>query len=131
MSLHTLARAAYGRKDGAGRSPRSIEYDLFAQHTGRLAAAWQARDHDHASLVRALYDNNRLWRKLALDLSSDRNGLPPLLRARLLSLSQFTSRYSRDVAKGQGSAEVLVDINTAVMRGLRGEVEPVAQRGQG
>jgi flagellar protein FlaF len=67
VSLHTLARAAYGRKDGACRSPRSIEYDLFAQNTGRLAAAWQARELDHPALVRALYDNNRIWRKLALD----------------------------------------------------------------
>ncbi len=47
--------------------------------------------------------------------------LPAALRARLFYLYEFTARHSRAVLDGKASVEVLVDINTAVMRGLRGE----------
>ena len=47
--------------------------------------------------------------------------LPPALRAQLFYLYEFTDQHSRKVLAGNASIEVLVDINTAVMRGLRGE----------
>lgn len=49
------------------------------------------------------------------------NGLPQDLRARLFYLYQFTEHHSGKVLADQGSVDVLIDINTAVMRGLRGE----------
>lgn len=131
MSLHTLARAAYGRPEGAIRSPRSIEYDLFARATQSLAAAWPRRAEDYPGLARALHDNTRLWRRMALDVSDKENALPSELRARLFYLYEFTAEHSRRLLKGEGSAEVLIDINRAVMRGLRGDVTPPATGGQG
>lgn len=121
MTLHTLARAAYGRPEGANRSPRSIEYDLFARATQRLTAAWSRRGEDYPGFARALHDNTRLWRTLAVDVSDEGNALPPDLRARLFYLYEFTADHSRRLLKGEGSADVLIDINTAVMRGLRGD----------
>ena len=64
--------------------------------------------------------NLRLWSALAADLASPENALPPELRARLFYLYEFTAQHSRAILDGSGSASVLVDINTAVMRGLRG-----------
>jgi len=63
----------------------------------------------------------RLWSTLALDVAQPENGLPSALRAQLFYLYQFTTEHSRAVLKGAASVEVLVDINTAVMRGLRGD----------
>ncbi len=116
-----MARQAYARPDGPVRSPRAVEYDLFARVTAALSVAWKSREKDAPGLTRALHDNARLWRLLAADVAGSENGLPADLRARLFYLHEFTEAHSRQVRQGDASAEVLVDINTAVMRGLRGE----------
>ncbi|MFT4149081.1 MAG: flagellar biosynthesis regulator FlaF [Paracoccaceae bacterium] len=122
MSLHSLALNAYARPEGAARSPRSIEYDLFARTTQRLSASWTARDRSFPAFAEALNDNLRLWRALAVDVAQPGNGLPEDLRARLYHLYKFVAQHSRKLLKREeATVEVLVDINTAVMRGLRGE----------
>lgn len=118
-STQTLS-PAYGRPDIGLRSPRSIEYDLIARVTQRLRSAWETRKQDFAALAAALHDNNRLWSTLAADVAEPGNGLPAALRAQLFYLFQFTAEHSRAVLNDGASAEVLIDINTAVMRGLRG-----------
>lgn len=100
---------------------RSIEYDLFARVTKRMTAAWAARSGDFAGLVRALHDNTTMWRTLASDVAEPKNGLPKALRARLFYLYEFTAQHSPKILDDRASVDVLVDINTAVMRGLRGE----------
>ncbi len=102
------------------RAPRTIEYDLFARVTRQLGAAAAAGARDYAGLIRALHDNTRLWRTLAADVAGSGNGLPQDLRARLFYLYEFTEAHSRKVADGKAEAGVLIEINTAVMRGLRG-----------
>lgn len=121
VNTHILAHGAYGRPETPVRSLRSVEYDLFARVTKQLATAWAARGQDFAGLVRALHDNTAMWRTLASDVAEPTNGLPKALRARLFYLYEFTVQHSRKILDDQGSAEVLLDINTAVMRGLRGE----------
>jgi flagellar biosynthesis activator protein FlaF len=116
-----MAHSAYGRPETPVRSQRSIEYDLFARVTKRMTAAWAARSSDFSGLVRALHDNTTMWRTLAADVAEPENGLPKQLRARLFYLYEFTAQHSPKILDNQGSVEVLVDINTAVMRGLRGE----------
>ena len=120
-----MARSAYGRHDAPVRSPRNIEYDLFARVTRTLAAAATpvapAGRTNFAALAQALHENGRMWRVLAADVAEPGNALPPALRERLFYLYQFTEQHSRKVLGGTAEAGVLVDINTAVMRGLRGE----------
>jgi flagellar protein FlaF len=70
--------------------------------------------------VTALHDNRRLWTAFAADLATQGNGFPPELRARLFYLAEFTCRHTDQVLSGAATADVLVEINTAVMRGLRG-----------
>jgi flagellar biosynthesis activator protein FlaF len=122
----TAAARAYSRPDAPARTPRNIEYDLLARTTQRLSSAWVRRKADFPGFARALDDNTRLWSALALDVADAGNGLPAALRARLFYLYQFTAQHSRAVLDDRGSVEVLIDINTAVMRGLRGSEEHAA-----
>lgn len=116
-----MAYSAYSRPETPVKSQRSIEYDLFARVTKRMSAAWAARFDDFSGLVRALHDNTTMWRTLASDVAEPENGLPKALRARLFYLYEFTAQHSPKILDEKASIEVLVDINTAVMRGLRGE----------
>lgn len=120
-----LARTAYAAPGAPARSERSTEYDLFARITRRLRDAASGAARATAPLVQALHDNLRLWTVLAADVADDGNGLPRDLRARLFYLAEFTRVHTRRVLEGDAGAEVLVDINTAVMRGL------AAREGQG
>ncbi len=115
------APIAYARRGTPARSPRSVEYDLLAQITRQLRSAWTSRAEDFPGLVRALADNQQLWSALASDVALPGNTLPAVLRARLFYLYEFTVQHSRAVLEDRASIEVLADINTAVMRGLRGE----------
>jgi flagellar biosynthesis activator protein FlaF len=115
------APIAYARHEAPTRSFRSVEYDLLAQITRRLRSAWANRDTDFPGLVRALADNQQLWATLAADVASPGNSLPAALRARLFYLYEFTAHHSRLARDGKASVEVLAEINTAVMRGLRGD----------
>lgn len=122
MTLHSPI--AYARREAPTRSLRSIEYDLIAQTTQRLRVAWNHRAEDFPGFVQALDDNQRLWRTLAADVALPENGLPDALRARLFYLYEFTVSHSRAVVESGASVEVLTDINTTVMRGLRGDRGP-------
>lgn len=122
MTAHPSAvRAFYGRPEAPQKTPRALEYDLLARITQRLSVAWAARKENYASLMAALDDNLRLWSTLAADVAESSNGLPSKLRAQLFYLYEFTAQHSRAVRENQASVEILVDINTAVMRGLRGD----------
>lgn len=120
--MHQQARAAYGRPDVALRSPRALEYDLIARATAALRAAENGKT-DFPALAEALDRNLRLWRMLALDLADAENALPSPLKAKLFYLYEFTAQHSRAILDGKGDAGALVAINTAVMRGLRGEAD--------
>lgn len=121
MNASLQAQAVYGTPVAATRTPRDIEYEVFARITRRLRGASQASGGGFAALAAALHENRRLWSALADDLLDDDNGLPAPLRAGLLSLAVFTDRHTTAVLNGRADAGVLVEINTAVMRGLRGD----------
>lgn len=103
------------------RSARSIEYELLARTTQRLQESWARRESAFGDLARAVADNTILWASLGADLVEPGNGLPPELKARLFYLYQFSEQHGQKVLAGLGDAGVLVEINMAVMRGLRGE----------
>ncbi|RID90738.1 flagellar biosynthesis regulatory protein FlaF [Gemmobacter lutimaris] len=124
MLASQFARSAYGSPHAPVRSDRQNEYDLFARVTRVLSDAAQHRQTDFPGFAAALNDNLILWRTLAADVSDDGNALPPPLRARLFYLYEFTAAHSRKVLAGQAGTEILVEINTSVMRGLRGERAP-------
>ena len=120
-SAQYAARSAYSRPDVPSRTPRMVEYDLIARMTQRLTSSWAKRRSDFPAFALALTDNQRMWSTLAADVAEPENGLPAPLRAQLFYLYRFTVEHSRTVLDDKGSIDVLIDINTAVMRGLRGE----------
>lgn len=115
------AQNAYARPETPARSARMVEYDLLARVTHRLSLGWANRKGDFAGLAAALAENQRLWSALAADVAEPDNGLPAPLRAQLFYLYEFTAEHSRAILTRGSSVDVLIDINTAVMRGLRGE----------
>jgi flagellar protein FlaF len=115
------ARAAYSRPETAAPAPRAREYELLARITRRLAEAEGRRTEDLAAYLAALDENLRLWAALGQAVADAANALPAALRAQLFYLYEFTAHHSRAARQGEASAEVLIDINTAVMRGLRGQ----------
>ena len=121
MTAHLLAREAYAGPHAAIRTTRDIEYDAFARVTRRLKRAQAGQPAGFAKLAHALHENRTLWTTLAADLVGKGNGLPAELRARLFYLAEFTVQHSQRVLAGLASADALIDVNSAVMRGLRGK----------
>jgi len=117
VTAHSLAQRAYGEHRAPARSARRTEFDLLAATTGRLRRAAETDDRFPA-LVAALHDNRALWTAFAADVAGSGNALPPGLRAQVLYLAEFTRQHSAKVLRGEAAADPLIDINTAVMRGL-------------
>lgn len=119
MSMNPQARSAYSSAAPV-RTPRAAEYEIFARVTHRLSAVDEADRAAFPTLAAAASDNQRLWAALAEDLMGEGNGLPGPLRGQLIGLSEFVRRHTLRVLAGQASVAPLVDINTSIMRGLRG-----------
>lgn len=115
------ARSLYAETDRPLQTPRRLEYELLARCTKALSEASAQKTNGYPALIKALEENQRMWSTLAADVAEDGNGLPAKLRAQLFYLYEFTAQHSKAVRESRASVEVLVDINTAVMRGLRGE----------
>ena len=119
MYAHTLAKTAYSNPGQPTRTPRGTEYEVFARITHRLKAAAALDKTQFPSLVRALHENRELWTMLAADVASPGNALPPQLRAQIIYLYEFTMQHTTKVIGGTATPDVLIDINTAIMRGLK------------
>ncbi len=100
-----------------------MEYKVFSQITGQLSRAIKD-GRPFADLAMALHENLRLWTIIATDVTSPGNGLPVQLRGQLADLSKFTRTHTQQVLRREADAAVLIEINTAVMRGLRGQLPP-------
>ncbi len=112
-------RDGYFAAGSPGRDARSTEYQAFARVTRSLHLIDESDPTNFAALASALHENQRLWNIIASDVAFDSNPLPESLRARLFYLGEFTRIHAARVIAGNGSAAVLIDINTAIMRGLR------------
>ena len=118
MNATRLAQSAYRDQARSVRTDRGLEYDAFARGTQRLVVAAGQDPRDIPNLAAALHDNRRLWTILATDVADAQNPLPAPLRAQIVSLAQFCHRHSSAVLTTKASLQPLIDINTAIMRGL-------------
>lgn len=119
MNAMEQARAAYAAPQSAIRTPRQAEHQVFSLVTARLAAAAK-QPENFPALAAVLHDNRRLWTRIAIDVADKDNGLPEDLRARIFYLAQFTDHHSSRVLRREADLQPLIDINTAIMRGLAG-----------
>lgn len=121
MNAITKAQNAYRNDTQLIRTDRDTEYNAFAQITHRLKTASSRGSDGFKDLVSAMHENRKLWTTLAIDVADKSNPLPKELRARIVYLSEFTRQHSSKVLSKQDSADILVQINTAIMRGLRNQ----------
>ena len=121
MNTLDLARTAYAAATRPIRTDRANEYDAFAAITARLRAAIRSGTPDFPTLAAALHENRRLWTLLAVNVAQGDNALQEDLRGRIFYLAEFTIQHTTKVLAGKAAADVLVDINAAVMSGLRNE----------
>jgi len=126
LRMTPSVRSGYARTTASVRTDRGTEYALFAEITAALKGIDEGDSAQFPALAHAVHDNQRLWGTLADDLLLDTNALPAPLRGQLLGLAEFVRRHSAQVLAGQGSVTALIDINTSIMRGLRGAVEVAA-----
>jgi flagellar biosynthesis activator protein FlaF len=118
------ARQAYAPARTQLRSGRSVELQIFGETTARLKSAAAATPPRFGDLADALHANRHLWTLLAVDVADEDNALQPELRARIFYLAEFTALHSSKVLRGEATVDALVEINTAVMRGLNGLTGP-------
>jgi flagellar biosynthesis activator protein FlaF len=111
---------AYQQATQRAESPRSLEYRLFGQVTRALMAASEADPTDLATRIDALGWNRQLWSTMSALCQEGDNGLPPQVRANIVSLSLFVSRHTSQVMAGEEDFETLIDINRMMMQGLGG-----------
>lgn len=121
MNALLRPRVGYADLNDTVRTPRDTEYMAFARATRALTEASADRATPFARLAEALTTNRRLWTVLAEDLGTDGNKLPDGLRASLLSLAQFVFNHTDAVLDGTADPTPLIEVNTAIMRGLRGQ----------
>ncbi|QUJ76286.1 flagellar biosynthesis regulator FlaF [Sulfitobacter albidus] len=117
MNSTALAQQAYAPTAAPLRSDRKVEYAVIGRITARLKSAVDSGDF--AKLVNALHENRTLWRKLGLDVADPGNLLPDDLRARLIYLADFTDHHTRKVLRREATALALIEVNTAILRGLK------------
>lgn len=115
------AQKAYQRISAPTRTQRGTEYAVIARITHRMKAAWLKGATCYPELVAALHENRQLWTTFAVDVADADNALPTDLRASIFFLAEFTLGHTSKILSGSGDAKALIEINLAVMRGLRGQ----------
>ena len=110
---------AYHDTQLLSEDPRATEYRLIGRITGALIDAKNAKAKG-TPLVEAVDWNRRLWRTLATDCLDDRNRLPQDVRAKIVSLSLWVTKYSKQVTRKGADIDPLIEINRTIMEGLKG-----------
>src|ERR1700739_2600180 len=98
------------------RSQREREADIFRRAIGALKAA---RNGNALQRVRALADNRRLWMAVHDLMRDPDNGLPPELRAAIISVGLTVTR-ERD--RDQPDFGFLIAVNENFAAGLSGSL---------
>ena len=86
--------------------------------TGALIEA-QSAGAKGVALIEAIDWNRRLWSTLAVDCMDDSNQLTKPVRAQIVSLSLWVTKYSSQVMQNGASLEPLIDVNRTIMQGLQ------------
>lgn len=121
MNAQTSAERGYLQNVSSTRSERRTEYEVIARITHRLRDAARRAKRDFPAYVTALDENRRLWQAFAIDVSDKDNELPEDLKARIFYLAEFTETHTRKILREKASVVPLLEINLAILRGLKTE----------
>lgn len=122
MNATMKAQRAYSAASAPTRTSKNIEYDALARITHRIRSASLKGPLAFPALAEALSDNQKIWDIFATEVADKANPLPQELKARLFYLAEFTRHHTTRVLNRTETADALVEVNTSVLRGLRGEV---------
>ena len=111
-----MALDAYTKATKRAANPRDIEYRIFGRITGEMMRATEGGNN--VALAKAVGQNSEFWTALATDCMSDANSLPDQIRAGIISLSIWVTKYSAEVVSGRDDAQALIDVNRSIMEGL-------------
>ena len=117
----STAQRGYLASAATTQTDRRAEYDLIARLTHRLRATALKAKESYPEYVQALHDNRKLWNTLAVDVADKDNALPSQLRAQVFYLAEFTAHHTTKILKDGASIMPLLEINMAVLRGLKTE----------
>jgi flagellar protein FlaF len=113
------AKRAYSAAKAPTRTPKDLEFEAIARITHRIIRASKQGPEGFSALAEALNDNRKLWQIFQTDVNSSDNGLPEDLKEQILYLAAFTTQYTSRILARKAGVGPLVEINTAIMRGLR------------
>jgi flagellar protein FlaF len=113
-----MSLQAYQQAASRAESPRDTEYRLFAQVTLALMEAAKTDPGDLPGRIDALDWNRSVWTALLNDCSHSENGLPPQLRASIISLGIWVGKHTSAVIRRREEIQPLIDVNRLVMQGL-------------
>ena len=119
MTAAHFAQQAYKNSQRELASEKSIELQVFYQITSRMRAADISETGGMSKLAEALTDNMKLWNILFTDLSLASNKVPSELKVQIMSLAKFTQSHTFEVLAGRAKHDVLIDINQAMINGMR------------
>jgi flagellar protein FlaF len=109
---------AYQHAAARAESPREVEYRAFGRATAQLIRVREEGRANLGALAEALDLNRRLWTAMSADCALEGNQLDPQLRASIISLALWVSRYSSQVLREGADINELIEVNRAVMEGL-------------
>ena len=119
MNAILMAERAYATGAQPIKTHRGNEYTAFARVTRKLTDAARKGRKGFPALAEAIAENRQLWTILAMDCADKDNALPKELRAQILYLTEFTLLHSSKVLNRKASVAPLIEINMAILRGLR------------
>lgn len=112
-----MSLASYQRVRSVAETPRYTEYRLIGEITAEMAAAWDGGVRG-AALMPALHRNREMWTTFGAVCGATGNGLPPALRAQIISLGLWVDRFTSDVVAGREAIEPLLSVNRNLLEGL-------------
>jgi flagellar protein FlaF len=118
---------AYQQVQNVGNDAQETEHRLFMEVTKSLILVQREKDKGQA-FFKALDWNRRLWSTLSTDCAVEGNGLPKELRAGIVSIGLWVSKYTSQVARGKEDIAALIDINKTIMEGLVQQKERLAEQ---
>jgi flagellar protein FlaF len=119
VNVFAQAQRAYAPTQAPIKTARSTEYEVIARISHRMKRAME--QDDFPALASALHENNQLWTALLVDVANPDNLLPEELRARIVYLAVFTREHTGKVMQKRESAVPLLEINAAILKGLKQE----------
>jgi flagellar protein FlaF len=99
------------------KTSRDLEYFALLRIVKKLQNSIES--NDRKSTIEAIYENNQLWTAFAADLINPGNALPDNIKLGLVAIAIYSIKRGGYVLKDNVDASVLVEINLAIMKGLR------------